>query len=139
LKFKIIWFLFIIMLATASCGFENAPIFIGPMFGDEARDGDQKTVDLNPTFSSIQSNILIPKCLDCHSGPTAKQGVRLDSYEEIMNSPDLLIVPEFPDFSMLYMVISGAVGTTMPPDSPGLSEREIRVIRDWILNGAHED
>ena len=37
-------------------------------------------------FRKIQVQTLEPRCVKCHSGATAKNGVQVDSYENLMGS-----------------------------------------------------
>jgi hypothetical protein len=49
-----------------------------------------------------------------------------------------LVTPYDPDESRLVNVLRGRDAPRMPPDRP-LDEADIRLIEDWILNGARQD
>jgi len=90
-------------------------------------------------------------CVQCH--PTVNPSLDLRrgrSYAQIVGAPAVeapglvRVVAGDPDASFLYLKVNGfpelgdipAVGTRMPPMAPRLPESEIRVLRDWILQGA---
>jgi hypothetical protein len=102
---------------------------------------------LAPTFSSIQREVLTPRCTVCHAGAAAPAGLRLDegsSYALLVGvasrqSPGTLrVAPGRPDDSYLVHKIEGraAVGARMPLGGPFLDDATIAVIRDWIARGA---
>lgn len=105
---------------------------------------------LQPTFASIQANVLTPICVGCHAGAAAPVGLRLDtssSYALLVGvasgeSGSLKRVdPGNPDGSYLIQKIEGraAVGARMPLGGPYLDQATINVIRQWIANGAAKD
>ncbi len=61
-------------------------------------------------------------------------GVRLDSYEEIMAKPGL-VVPGKPEESMLVLALLDPA-MRMPPSGPTLEDDEIRIIVSWVAQGA---
>ncbi len=88
-------------------------------------------------FAAVQA-VLTKNCANCHSGPDAKEGVKLTSYEEVMAGGEHgpIVKAGDPEASLLYKVISGAPGVKkMPPKAP-LSTDEIALIADWIKAGA---
>ncbi|HVL01543.1 MAG TPA: CHRD domain-containing protein [Dongiaceae bacterium] len=103
---------------------------------------------LQPTLSSIQTNIFTPICSVCHTGSgTAPAGLRLNDTNAFnllvnVNSsqvPSLKrVLPGDPDDSYIIQKLEGtaAVGQRMPAGGPYLSQSEINVIRQWISNGA---
>ena len=82
-----------------------------------------------PTFESISSNILVPKCLNCHGPVNADAGIRYDSHTATRRT----VVVGSPATSRLYA--SCAEGR-MPRGLPSLSAGELKAISDWILGGA---
>lgn len=117
--------------------------------GDD--DDDNGGGVLQPTLSSIQTNIFGPICAQagCHVGASAQQGLMLDSVDnsfqdlvEIASTeaPSILRVdPGNPDNSYLVHKIEGRstiVGAQMPLNQPALSGPQITAIRTWIQNGA---
>ena len=105
-------------------------------------------VGLEPTFSSIQSNILTPKCVNqgCHPGQLAPMSLRAGAaYGNLVNSPSafgiLRVAPGDADNSALYLKVIGdnSVGARMPLSRNALSSAETNAIRDWINNGAQNN
>lgn len=102
---------------------------------------------LEPTLASIQQNVFTPVCTACHAGAGAPQGLRLD---DANSAPSLIGVPsnEVPsilrvapgDADASYLIAkldgSAAVGGRMPLGGPYLDAATIRVMREWIDQGA---
>jgi Ca2+-binding RTX toxin-like protein len=97
------------------------------------------TTQIQPIFTA--------KCVSCHTGASAPQGLRLDapnSYANLVNVnssevPSLKRVkPSDPDNSYLVHKIEGtaAVGARMPLGQSPLSAAQISLIRQWIVAGA---
>jgi hypothetical protein len=80
------------------------------------------------TYSFIRAQILEPKCLQCHSGPTPT-GVDLSTYVGVR----ALIVPNSLGASRLFQVIALNI---MPRGGPPLTAFEKQAIQLWILSGA---
>jgi hypothetical protein len=112
-------------------------------------DGPQNSnpTALQPTFASIQANVFTPVCEQCHSGPSAPFGLRLDpanSYALLVGvasgqSPAFLRVePNNPDDSYLIRKLEGTAGAgeRMPAGLPPLPAADIAVVRQWIVDGA---
>jgi mono/diheme cytochrome c family protein len=96
-----------------------------------------------PTWASI-APILATRCSKCHAasglmGP-APEGYLLTSYEQALDAADRArIVPGNPDASELVRRIRGQALPRMPFDGPPyLSEAEIRLISEWIAQGARD-
>ena len=105
---------------------------------------------LAPTFSSIQRQVLTPRCTVCHSGAAAPAGLRLDegsSYGLLVgvasreSGGTQRVAPGRPDDSYLVHKIEGraAVGARMPLGGPYLDDATIAVIREWIARGAQNN
>jgi hypothetical protein len=104
--------------------------------------------NLTPTFASISSQILTPRCTACHSGSAAEAGLNLSAgsaYAALVNVPSsqrsgaTRVVPGNADGSYLIQKLrgdGGIVGVRMPMGGPFLSTSEIDVIRQWINAGA---
>ncbi len=102
-----------------------------------AHDG---TIDFNRDIRPILSN----RCFTCH-GPdeaTRTGGLRLDMRDDAIgpaNSGAHAIVPGSPEDSELLARVSTDFSfMRMPPaeTGPGLTEEEIRLLHDWIEQGA---
>lgn len=87
-------------------------------------------IPLAGTFASISANILMPKCVACHSATVAKGGVRLDSYLQVMK----YVSKTQPAESKLYTIIKS--GEMPTPPTPWLNSAELSAILAWIGAGA---
>ncbi len=105
---------------------------------------------LQPTFASIQANVLTPICVGCHAGAAAPAGLRLDessSYALLVGVASAeagslkRVAPGNPGDSYIIQKLEGraAVGARMPLGGPYLDQATIDVIRQWIANGAARD
>ncbi len=78
-------------------------------------------------------------CLSCHGGK-AKGGLRLDSREDALRGGDsgAAIVPGKSSESRLFRYVTGdnERGIIMPPRGQRLSATEVKLLRDWIDQGA---
>lgn len=90
--------------------------------------------------------ILSDRCFKCHGpdGNQRKADLRLDTeqglYRALKNDPQgFVIIPGEPEHSELYLRISASdTSMLMPPPSSNLAltEREVKLIRRWISQGA---
>ena len=85
------------------------------------------------TFRYIEANILGQSCNRCHGAALQKGGVRLDSYAAVMDN----IRAGSADESLLYQKLNDD-SDIMPPKGK-LPNDVIKVIADWINNGAKDD
>ena len=132
------------LIATAGCD-ESLREFVGP------------TPDLEPTFSSIQRDILSAPdsagrlaCINCHNpqGAIINGGLNLvgaSAYNALVNAPStgkrgaVRVIPGDPNGSYLIQKLEGApgiAGVRMPFTPPYLTTGQIAVIRRWIELGA---
>lgn len=88
---------------------------------------------LMATYASIQSHIITPKCVYCHSASNAKDGVRLDSYAAVKK----YISTTSPTRSKIYVVTSS--GEMPPRPDTAVTAEELKVLNDWIKAGALEN
>lgn len=121
---------FLLLLAVASCG---APT----------------PQPLEPTYSSIQSNVFNVHCAvsNCHQGAMPESQLNLENeaaYASLVNVrsvgvSDLYRVrPGRPDSSYLVSKLTGEgiVGDRMPLAKEPLPDSAIAIIRKWIEHGA---
>lgn len=86
--------------------------------------------------------IFLKACIKCHSDNSKlgapPEGLRLDSLEAVLKGGDRLVVlPGNPEMSEVWRRITGLADPRMPFDGPPwLPEEDIRLIRDWIAQGA---
>jgi Ca2+-binding RTX toxin-like protein len=111
-------------------------IVVDPVVTDDVSFVD----DLQPIFNS--------RCIQCHIGAAAPQGLRLDaanSYARLVNVPSnevpslMRVEPGDPDNSYLIQKLEGtaAVGARMPLGGPYLPQETIDEFRRWITEGAN--
>jgi len=108
------------------------------------------TPNLQPTLSSIQSEILSQRCVSCHNGTTRFLPAVLNltegnAYANLVGvasieQPGLQrVAPGDPANSYLVHKVEGRAGITgqrMPLTSTPLTDGQILVIRRWIELGA---
>jgi len=116
--------------------------------GQPIGPGSAPDKPLTAEFQSIQDNIFTPKCVRCHSGGGAPEGLQLDaahSYALLVGVPSAevpalqRVKASDPDSSYLVQKLegsSGILGERMPRGGPYLPQATIDVIREWIANGA---
>ena len=115
--------------------------------GGGSSGGGAGGAPLQATFASIQANVFTPICVACHAGATAPLGLRLasaNSYALLVGVPSgeepslLRVEPGDPNNSYLIQKLEGtaATGGRMPLDGTPLSQADINVIRQWIIDGA---
>ncbi len=97
----------------------------------------------NPKPASAAHSKVLPTlrehCLRCHGGKS-RGGLRLDSRVAILKAGDSgfpAVVPGDPEGSELIIRIREEDEfSRMPPAGPGLDKDQIKVLEDWILDGA---
>jgi len=82
-----------------------------------------------PSFTQVNQDVLVPRCVSCHSSQYAAAGVDLSSYDATMSN----VVPGDPSSSILYLSV--APGGDMPLGD-SLPQDQIQEIYDWIESGA---
>lgn len=84
--------------------------------------------------------ILENHCYECHGPETQKSSLRLDVKAAAFKGGDGYgesIVPGIPEESPLIELVSSEDEfERMPPEGPGLSDEEIRTLRQWVESGA---
>jgi hypothetical protein len=108
--------------------------------------------DRPASFGYIHATVIAPACAtsNCHSDLTATAGLRFDTIEGAYTAitgivcdgahpagepPGNLVRPGQPESSQLVLQLRGIERKRMPPDTP-LPESDIRLIEQWILEGA---
>jgi hypothetical protein len=88
--------------------------------------------DIQPTFNQY--------CVSCHGPSVAENGLRLDSYGNVMKGTTggQVVIPGSPATSTLMTVIQGTADPKiqMPHNARRLSPNRIENIRLWIQAGA---
>lgn len=129
-----------IFLSMSSCDSGGST---GPGNGgnNDGGENNNNEIGIEPTFANVQQ-IFTQNCGSCHIGGT-ENGVRLDSYENVINSVGdqygiEVVQPEDANGSPLVDKIepNPEFGSRMPEDGPFLSSDRINQIKEWINQGA---
>jgi mono/diheme cytochrome c family protein len=91
------------------------------------------------SFERVQA-LFEQRCVKCHSGEDPAAGLRLGSYEEVMQGADgeKVVVPGKPDESELVRRVTGEDEPRMPLGQEPLSGEEIDLIVRWVEGGAEK-
>lgn len=95
-----------------------------------------------PVMWSDVEPIFMKGCIKCHSDngklEAPPEGLRLDSLANVLKGGErLAVLPGNPEMSEIWRRITGLSDPRMPFDGPPwLPEDDIRLIRDWIAQGA---
>ncbi|MEO5634165.1 carboxypeptidase-like regulatory domain-containing protein [Gaiella sp.] len=125
-------------LLVASCG------------GNDDDEGSGTPVSFSQVVSVFQSN----GCQGCHPGVNSSLDLQdAKAYDDLvgikaLEDPDLYrVVAGDPENSFLYLKVGGApviadipaVGSRMPPGAPPISAEDMKIIHDWIAQGAKQE
>src|SRR5438067_1018794 len=101
----------------------------------------QGTRAITPLFTRDIVPIFERSCQRCHRGDEAKGGLKLDSFDNILQggAKGPVILPGNPDKSRLIMYVDGRLQPRMPVGGAPLRPAEIAVLRNWIALGAKND
>lgn len=92
------------------------------------------------TFSSINTHILTPLCLNCHSPGGQKANIDFSNYQSLMSSGT--VMPNQPSSSSLYTRCAPDLPAgvlAMPPNGDSLSTSQLAVLYQWISDGAQNN
>ncbi len=90
-------------------------------------------------FKDVAAIIQKYQCTVCHVGAKPRDGLRLDSYENIMKGSEdgPVVVPGAPEKSELVLRVNGAKEPRMPMTGPPwLNDQELKTLESWIKAGA---
>jgi cytochrome c len=87
-------------------------------------------------FENLQQGLFQPSCVRCHSGPNAKGGIDLASYDSILSNSRPLVVPGSSSESLLYAVVAEG---EMPPRGPRIEPAVTDLLKQWIDQGARNE
>ena len=87
------------------------------------------------SFANDILPILQSRCLNCHGGDRLEEGLSLKTYDDLMSGSDngLVVTAGNADNSLLIELISTQ---KMPKRGPKLTPDQIRIIIDWVNEGA---
>jgi len=105
-------------------------ILLNGCYYDNERDlyGDDACEELTPTFSAGVLSIFNRDCYQCHTNALMLGNVSLEGYENV--------IPYVEDGSLLGSVEHINGFSPMPKDRNRLTDCEVKIIRDWIEQGA---
>lgn len=112
---------------------------------ENGRQQQVESIPLEPTYKSVQKNILDQKCVSCHTPGSPVGRIPLNKYEDLLNSPLDIVLPGNSEESGIILVASSQdEDVVMPPpffkNQPTgylpLSPEEILTIQEWIDQGA---
>ncbi|MEZ0324692.1 MAG: c-type cytochrome domain-containing protein [Fimbriimonas sp.] len=132
--------LFVAGLAIFAVGCKSDDTTTSTATGSTATTAPPTNAGATPgvTFASVQP-VMKERCLQCHNGPTGKNGVDFSSYESVMKGGKKgpIIKSGDPENSLLVQVIRGVPGhPKMPPQGDPLTEDQMKAVEDWIKAGA---
>lgn len=102
----------------------------------------QRPAPGEPVLWADVQPILLKACIKCHSDNSKlgapPEGLRLDTLENVLRGGDrLAVLPGNPEMSEIWRRVTGLADPRMPHDGPPwLPDEDIRLIRDWIAQGA---
>ncbi|MDZ4081310.1 MAG: hypothetical protein U1E10_00110 [Bdellovibrionales bacterium] len=91
------------------------------------------------TYDSIRQHVFEPLCMACHNPTGTGKQILLDR-QSLLDSPLVLIDLVNVDESGLLIALERTDNKRMPPAEEGysaLAPEQIKVIREWISNGAN--
>ncbi len=101
---------------------------------------EEPTPEMVPEFTGVSfANDVFPilksHCLDCHGGDKLEEGLSLKTYDDLMAGSDngMVVIAGDADNSLLVELISTQ---KMPKQGPKLIPDQIRMIIDWVNEGA---
>ncbi len=104
------------LLILNSCGFTHLK--------DVAPESSAYTYSIDQIgYKEVNELVLKPNCIECHNQSVHKGSIILDSFVNVKAN--------------LGLVQNEVVGQTMPPDG-SLPSNQIKLVSDWIKNGAPE-
>lgn len=130
-----------VLLSCAGVGQSGSPATV-----DAAQSSDvplaAKTVWAGSYSRDIQP-IFDQYCVSCHGAAVAENGLRLDSYANVMKGTTIgaVVIPGSPATSTLLTVTQGTAAPQiqMPHNARKLTANRIENIRLWIQAGASSD
>jgi uncharacterized membrane protein len=115
-----------ILLAFAALGILSTGAFTNP-------------VPAELSFKNDVTPVLKKYCFNCHSGERADKGLKVDSYDRLMKGTNYGVVVKAGKSaeSVIIKSVKGQPGgSKMPPGRRTMKEAEIKILADWIDQGA---
>ena len=105
--------------------------------------GSDVAVKASPSYALDVQPIFSQYCVECHAGAQAPRGLKLNSYEGVMKGSQfgLMVYPGDPETSNLLVLLKreSHAQIWMPLGKPSLSPNRIRILENWIRNGAQNN
>lgn len=98
-----------------------------------------QTASKELSFKKDVTPVLKKYCYNCHAGEKSVHGLKVDTYDNIMKGSTYAKVVKpgkSADSVIIRSVKNQPGGTKMPPGRRTLTETEIKIIADWIDQGA---
>lgn len=95
-----------------------------------------------PSFEKVAAVLDQYNCKMCHRGAEPREGLRLDSYENLMkgSKDGPVVIPGDPGKSELILRVKGSREPRMPIGGPPwLTDEAVKVLEDWIAAGARAE
>ena len=102
--------------------------------GETSASAPLRYTDVAPIFQK--------RCVRCHMAQgslgTPPEGIRLDNYRAVLSGSERpIVVPGYPEISLLFRTIKGVSLPRMPMDGPPyLNDQDTERISRWIAQGA---
>jgi hypothetical protein len=119
-----------VTIALVSCNFSiPKDIYIHGEHGETTGEETPPPLSGDVTYTNNIAPILNASCLKCHNSNVSSGGQDFSTYESVMNA----VVPQNPGDSLLCYELEHGL---MPPRGPFLEEDKVKLICDWISDGA---
>ena len=100
-----------------------------------------------PTYTSVHANILVPKCIVCHSAtstnPDAEPSASFETYADITSDASWLKAGDPAHSRIIKKATPGASGVpSMPPSDSGiapLTADELAALTKWVQDGVQNN
>lgn len=134
----------LLLLSVFACGGSGtsspkSPVPTAPQPPNQPGSAPSSTpsATLHISFSQVQTQLLNPDCVSCHSGPRPSFGLDFTTYNNVAHNPVLpnLVVPGQPGRSALFSDIQGGVA----PGGVPVTQDQIDLLFNWIQQGAPEN
>lgn len=129
---------FLCFLTTVGIGYFGGELVFATKSGASLDSNNESNLGANKITYSETAKIFEQRCTTCHSGSNPPDGLRLDTYENVMAGGEdgPVVITGKPDESELMHRIKGLKQPSMPFRQPPLPDEEIQVIETWIAQGA---
>ena len=136
--------LFLALVVLPLTGHLGGSLTHGPDYLTELLPWNSRPLPQDPGLPSAEANIhaiLSRSCFECHGPAKQKGGLRLDTREgqQAVNADGMsAVVPGYPEESELMhrILLPPDHDLAMPPKGVALDPAEVKLLSDWIADGA---